>query len=124
MTVTQLRPRTVTVRELRPGIAVLFTSGYPGEAIAGEGLPEEDAFIEKPFTPTKLAEKVREVLERASARRMMARLGRGAAGGARNDTTPGDSVGADGAESVRNRTAKGDGAVSPRDDWPARGGAS
>ena len=43
------------VREMRPGIAVLFMSGYPGEAAAAHGLRQEEAFIEKPFTPTALA---------------------------------------------------------------------
>jgi two-component system, cell cycle sensor histidine kinase and response regulator CckA len=66
----------VRVREMRPGIAVLFMSGYPGDATAVHGLTQEEAFIEKPFTPTSLADKVREVLERSSARRALARYAR------------------------------------------------
>jgi CheY-like chemotaxis protein len=64
------------VREMRPGIAILFMSGYPGDAAAAHGLTQEEAFIEKPFTPTSLADKVREVLERSSVRRALTRSAR------------------------------------------------
>ncbi len=51
-------------RLLRPGIRVLLTSGYTGEALAkhrtdGAGLP----LIEKPYRQADLAAKLREVLE-------------------------------------------------------------
>ncbi len=52
------------VREMRPGTKVLFTSGYTEDAIAHHGVLDEGIqFIGKPFTPRKLAEKVREVLD-------------------------------------------------------------
>ena len=51
-------------RQLRPGMKVLLTSGYTGEALAkhrtdGAGLP----LIEKPYRQADLAAKLREVLE-------------------------------------------------------------
>jgi PAS domain S-box-containing protein len=51
------------LRRLRPEIRVLFTSGYTQDLI-GEGgvLDREVAYLAKPFTPEKLAQKVREVL--------------------------------------------------------------
>ena len=46
-----------------PGMKVLFMSGYTDEAIARHGVLREGAqFIQKPFSPTQLAAKVREVL--------------------------------------------------------------
>jgi signal transduction histidine kinase/CheY-like chemotaxis protein len=49
---------------LRPGIRVLFMSGYTDNVIAQRGvLDPTTAFLSKPFTPDVLAAKVREVLE-------------------------------------------------------------
>jgi PAS domain S-box-containing protein len=48
---------------LRPGIAVLFTSGYSQDVIAHSGvLDREVAYMPKPYSPKDLATKVREVL--------------------------------------------------------------
>jgi len=48
----------------RPSIKVLYMSGYTDSAIASSGvLQREVAFLQKPFTPVGLVEKVREVLE-------------------------------------------------------------
>jgi PAS domain S-box-containing protein len=47
----------------RPGIKVLFMSGYTDDTVGHSGVLEAGcAFIEKPFTPDSLARKVREVL--------------------------------------------------------------
>ena len=51
----------------RPGIKVLFMSGYSEEAIAHHGvLGPGTAFLEKPFTPDGLTRKVRDVMTRSS----------------------------------------------------------
>jgi DNA-binding NtrC family response regulator len=48
----------------RPEMKVLFMSGYTDGAVVNNGiLQKEVAFLQKPFTPTGLAERVREVLE-------------------------------------------------------------
>jgi two-component system, cell cycle sensor histidine kinase and response regulator CckA len=48
----------------RPDLPVLFMSGYPRQALAHDGrLDEGINFIEKPFSPEALAQKVREVLD-------------------------------------------------------------
>jgi CheY-like chemotaxis protein len=47
-----------------PKMRVLFMSGYPGTAIVqGGSLQSGVAYIEKPFTPTVLLEKVRQALK-------------------------------------------------------------
>lgn len=49
---------------MRPGIKVLFMSGYTDEAIVHQGVLNSSAeFIQKPFTPASLSKKVREVLD-------------------------------------------------------------
>jgi hypothetical protein len=51
------------VRKIRPGVRVLFMSGYTDDAVLLHGVVEStDAFIQKPFTPLGLARKVREVI--------------------------------------------------------------
>jgi two-component system cell cycle sensor histidine kinase/response regulator CckA len=48
----------------RPGIRVLYMSGYPGDAVVQHGtLPAGSAFLQKPFSPDGLARKVRDVLD-------------------------------------------------------------
>jgi CheY-like chemotaxis protein len=50
--------------EARPGLPVLFMSGYPEDDVRRRGMLEEGRpFIQKPFTPRDLARKVREVLD-------------------------------------------------------------
>jgi PAS domain S-box-containing protein len=52
------------VGRLRPGVKILYTSGYPGEAIARQGVLETGTeFLPKPFTANGLAQKVRQVLD-------------------------------------------------------------
>jgi signal transduction histidine kinase len=51
-------------REARPGLKVLFTTGYTRNAIVHNGMLDPDvAFIAKPFTVEQLARKVRKVLD-------------------------------------------------------------
>jgi signal transduction histidine kinase/CheY-like chemotaxis protein len=45
----------------RPGLKVLFLSGYPEDAVLRQGVTA--GFLQKPFTPAVLAHKVREVLD-------------------------------------------------------------
>jgi two-component system, cell cycle sensor histidine kinase and response regulator CckA len=53
---------------MRPDMAVLFMSGYTADVIARHGILEEGRlFLEKPFTPTALAARVREVLDGVAA---------------------------------------------------------
>jgi len=48
----------------RPGLKMLFMSGYPSTAIVHHGgLGPGTAFLPKPFTPGALVRKVREVLD-------------------------------------------------------------
>jgi two-component SAPR family response regulator len=52
------------VTALRPGVRVLFMSGYTDDAIAHHGVLEPGtALLEKPFTPEGLGRKVRQVLD-------------------------------------------------------------
>ena len=54
------------LRALHPGPRVLFMSGYTDDAIARHGVLEPGiAFLQKPFTPFGLAQKVRDVLDAA-----------------------------------------------------------
>ncbi len=61
-------PETVLqLKALRPGIKTLFMSGYVGDAIVRHGVDEPGAaFLEKPFTPAALFQKVAEVLRMPS----------------------------------------------------------
>jgi PAS domain S-box-containing protein len=64
--------------ELRPEMRVLFMSGYTDDAIVHQGVLDEAAnFLQKPFAPDSLAQKVREVLNQPapSAFKKMVTLG-------------------------------------------------
>jgi PAS domain S-box-containing protein len=55
------------IRNIKPNIKVLFTSGYTADLISTNGtLDKEIDFISKPVTPKVLITKVREILDRAT----------------------------------------------------------
>jgi two-component system cell cycle sensor histidine kinase/response regulator CckA len=59
---------SLRLRYLRPGIKVLYMSGYTADKIAHHGvLDTETDFIQKPFTPRQLSSKVREILTRGTS---------------------------------------------------------
>jgi PAS domain S-box-containing protein len=64
------------LREHQPDLPALFMSGYAEGALSGRGLPPDAALLEKPFTPDKIARRVREVLDEATRARSI-----GVAGG-------------------------------------------
>ena len=52
------------VRERRPGIRVLYTTGYTGDSVGFASMHQNGTgFIEKPFTPAELTRKVRVLLD-------------------------------------------------------------
>jgi signal transduction histidine kinase/CheY-like chemotaxis protein len=63
--------RTVAARlaQVRPGLRVLYCSGYSEDVIGHHGVVDQGlAFLPKPFTAEELARKVRSVLDRAGTR--------------------------------------------------------
>jgi PAS domain S-box-containing protein len=53
------------ISQIRPGIKVLFTSGYTRDTILDKGIEDKKfAFLSKPMSPDGLLEKVREVLDK------------------------------------------------------------
>jgi PAS domain S-box-containing protein len=60
------RELAAEVERMRPGIRVLFMSGYTDDEVLRRGvLSSEVAFIQKPFTPQALAQRIRQELDRA-----------------------------------------------------------
>jgi PAS domain S-box-containing protein len=52
--------------DVRPDVKVLYMSGYPDHPVFSKGgVDTERCFLQKPFTPSALAQKVREVLDGA-----------------------------------------------------------
>jgi len=57
------RDLALLITELKPGLKVLFMSGYTADVIAHQGLLDEGvSFVSKPFSMNALAEKIRAVL--------------------------------------------------------------
>ena len=57
------RDLAMRVQSVKPETKVVYMSGYTDDALAFHGFPQPNAgFIQKPFTVTALAEKVRRVL--------------------------------------------------------------
>jgi two-component system, cell cycle sensor histidine kinase and response regulator CckA len=58
------RELATRLAERRPGVPILFTSGYTGHDVVERGLIERDwPFLAKPVAPDALARKVRELLD-------------------------------------------------------------
>jgi CheY-like chemotaxis protein len=55
------------LRKQRPDLAALYVSGYAGEALQEHGLSHDDAFLQKPYTPSVLIDRIRELLARRDA---------------------------------------------------------
>ncbi|MDB5049609.1 MAG: Blue-light-activated protein [Fibrobacteres bacterium] len=56
------------LQELRPGIRVIFMSGYTDDTVMRSELEKSNAlFMAKPFTPTRLLQKVRSALDGVDA---------------------------------------------------------
>ena len=51
------------VTESRPRMKVLYTSGYSEDAVTNDGVTEPGDFVQKPYTPTELAKKIRRMLD-------------------------------------------------------------
>jgi two-component system cell cycle sensor histidine kinase/response regulator CckA len=52
------------IRALSPDIKVIFVSGYPHEMLSGTGISQKgEAFIQKPFSPSELARRIRKMLD-------------------------------------------------------------
>jgi PAS domain S-box-containing protein len=53
------------IREIHPGVRILYMSGYTANSIVHRGILDEDVdMLEKPFNAVRLLEKIREVLDR------------------------------------------------------------
>ena len=62
---TSGRELAARVVKMRPGTKILFMSGYTDNVIVHHGVLDEGVFfIGKPYTPSALAKKIREVLDR------------------------------------------------------------
>ena len=55
------------LRATRPGLDVLFISGYTDDTVVRLGVSEAEVnFVQKPFSPAELARQVRKVLDAGS----------------------------------------------------------
>jgi two-component system, cell cycle sensor histidine kinase and response regulator CckA len=53
----------VQIRKARPATKALYISGYAHEDIVRNNLPDPTALLQKPFTPSSLTRKVREIID-------------------------------------------------------------
>ena len=61
----QSGPELVRIlRQERPDLVALYVSGYAGEALHEHGLAQDDAFLQKPYMPNVLINRIRELLAR------------------------------------------------------------
>jgi two-component system cell cycle sensor histidine kinase/response regulator CckA len=51
------------VKAMRPEARVLYMSGYAGDTLQANGVTADSPFLQKPFLPSTLIEKVRELLQ-------------------------------------------------------------
>lgn len=59
------RPLAKQLALLRPGVRILYMSGYTDDAVLRHGvMGKGSAFLQKPFLPSALATRVRDVLDR------------------------------------------------------------
>jgi DNA-binding response OmpR family regulator len=57
------------LRRTQPGLPVLFMSGYTGDDVLARSLlPDDAAFIQKPFAPEELVARVRVMLTQPAMR--------------------------------------------------------
>lgn len=56
------------VKVMRPEAKVLYMSGYAGDTLQANGVGDDTPFLQKPFLPTTLIDKVREILQTSSSR--------------------------------------------------------
>lgn len=53
------------LHDVRPDLPVLFMSGYTDDAIVRHGVLESETdFIQKPYSPDALVQRIREIMER------------------------------------------------------------
>jgi two-component system, cell cycle sensor histidine kinase and response regulator CckA len=57
------------IRAVQPQCRVLFMSGYPLQVALPDGIQPTDGFIQKPFVPRMLVQRVREILDKADGDR-------------------------------------------------------
>ena len=56
------------VKAMRPEARTLYMSGYAGETLEASEIHEDAPFLQKPFLPTTLIEKVQEILQNTTLR--------------------------------------------------------